>query len=282
MSEQLPIDFGDERRPDRAGRAAVEYGEAKSILTPATGFMSGYDYTLNPYSGCSFGCTYCYAASFARSEELRDTWGAWVRVKENAVSLLRRMRKPITGATIYMSSVTDPYQPIERRLGLVRALLEVLVERQPRLVVQTRSPLVTRDLDVLARFDHVKVNMTVTTDSDEVRRAFEPDCPANRLRLDAISQVCAAGIDAAITMTPLLPVADADAFADQLLATGVRHFVVQPFHAERGKFVAGTRDAALEIVRRMNWDDDAYRRTVTLLRSRLPALDEGREGFTPA
>ncbi len=156
--------------------------------------MADYDFTLNPYSGCSFGCTYCYAAFFSKTPERRDTWGYWVDVKENALTVLRRMRTPLHDKTIYMSSVTDPYQPIERKLGLVRSLLEELVRHQPRLVVQTRSSLVTRDIDLFRQFDHVQVNMTVTTDSERVRRAFEPHCSTNRKRLEAISTVKRSGM----------------------------------------------------------------------------------------
>jgi len=180
-----------------------------------------------------------------------------------------------------MSSVTDPYQPIEQRLGLVRELLEELVGHQPRLVVQTRSPLVTRDIDILSRFERVRVNMTVTTDSEDVRKAFEPGCPGNRFRLRAIAEVQAAGIETSVTMTPLLPVTDPVAFAVALRETGVKRFVVQPFHAERGRFVAGTREPALALLRELDWDADRYRATVEVLRRELPSLDEGRAGFAP-
>src|SRR5690606_32745727 len=132
-SEQQPSLFDREHsateRPVQIGHARIDYQAASSILTRATGFMSDFDFTLNPYSGCSFGCTYCYAAFFARDQGRRDSWGEWVAVKENALDKLRRMRTDLTDATVYMSSVTDPYQPIERRLGLVRGLLEVLAER---------------------------------------------------------------------------------------------------------------------------------------------------------
>lgn len=270
-----------EQRPTRIGDTEITYKQASSILTPASGFMAEYDYTLNPYSGCGFGCAYCYAAFFSRDLEKQRTWGQWVEVKDNAVAKLRGMRKPLRGASIYMSSVTDPYQPIERKLELVRDLLQELVRHQPRLVVQTRSPLVTRDIDLLSQFEHVRVNMTVTTDSEDVRKAFEPGCPASRFRLRAIAEVCAAGIETSVTMTPLLPVADPVGFASELRATGVRRFVVQPFHTDRGRFVAGTREGALQLVKAMEWDDVAYRRTVEVLRCELPSLDEGREGFAP-
>jgi DNA repair photolyase len=255
--------------------------QPRTILTKASGFMSAYDYTLNPYSGCQFGCNYCYAAFFVRDKELIESWGDWVEAKANAVEVLRRMRTDLRGKSIYMSSVTDPYQPVERRLGLVRELLTELLPRQPKLVIQTRGPLVTRDIDLLSQFDEVRVNMTVTTDSEQVRRAFEPTCPSNTQRLDAIREVQDAGIETCITMTPLLPVENPQKFAQRLLATGVRRFVVQPFHTSSGRFVAGTRDAAVEMSKRLNWSEDRYRATVEVLRAALPHLDEGKHGFAP-
>ncbi|MEZ4617264.1 MAG: radical SAM protein [Caldilineaceae bacterium] len=136
--------------------------------------MANYDYTLNPYSGCIFGCTYCYAAFFARERGAQENWGKWLNIKENALELLKVKRKrPLIGKTIYMSSVTDPYQPVEKKLELTRQLLEELLRfHRIKLVIQTRSPLVTRDIDLLQRFESVQVNMTVTTDSETVRRTF--------------------------------------------------------------------------------------------------------------
>ena len=98
--------------PNRIGETAVDYAPTAQILTKPTGFMDAYDFTLNPYSGCSFGCTYCYAAFFSRDAARRDSWGYWVTVKENAAALLAK-RKPnaLDGKLIYMSSVTDPTSP---------------------------------------------------------------------------------------------------------------------------------------------------------------------------
>lgn len=282
---QLPLFVTDEgerqERPDRLGHATVEYRQVGSILTRATGFMAAYDFTLNPYSGCTFACTYCYAAFFVRQQELQDRWGYWVQVKDNALEVLRRMRTPLEGKRIYMSSVTDPYQPIERQLRLVRELLEALIPHQPRLVVQTRSPLVTRDIDLYQQFEHVRINMTVTTDSERVRRAFEPHCPSSRARLRAIAGVTDAGLPTCITMTPLLPVEDPERFAQALKDTGVGRFVVQSFHVEKGRFVAGTRQQAKQIEDEMGWSQAAYAQTVEVLRRSLPHLDEGRVGFAP-
>ena len=243
--------------------------------------MAGYDFTINPYSGCAFGCAYCYAASFAPDEAASRAWGQWVVVKENALDLLKRSRRDLSGKSIYISSVTDPYQPVERQLELTREILRELVHHQPRLVIQTRSPLVARDIDVLKEFKTAQVNMTVTTDSEDVRRAFEPGCPANHQRLDAIAQVAASGVQACITMTPLLPVVDAEAFATDLLATGVRRFIVQPFHAKKGQFAAGTRDDATPLIERYGWNGSGYAAVRDVLRRRLPGLGEGKDGFAP-
>jgi hypothetical protein len=275
--------FGDEISPTPVsfGGARISYREASQVLTPASGFMSSYDYTLNPYSGCSFGCSYCYAAFFVRDVELQRSWGDWVAVKENALALLRSRRKSLAGLSIYMSSVTDPYQPVERKLRLTRSVLGELVEHQPKLVIQTRSGLVKRDLDLLQKFKDVRVNMTVTTDDEEVRRAFEPKCPTLKVRLEAAKALIEAGVATNITMTPLLPVRCPERFAEDLLATGVTDYVVQPFHVERGRFVAGTGARAVELTTRLGWGESEYQATVSVLRSHLPNLIEGREGFAP-
>lgn len=267
--------------PITIGHAQVDEVAAKSILTKASGFMSGYDFTLNPYGGCSFGCSYCYAAFFSRDLLLQQTWGQWVHAKTNAIEAINRMRTNLRGKSVYMSSVTDPYQPIERRLGLVREILLLLSARGVRIVIQTRSPLVLRDVDLLATFDVARVNITVTTDSDSVQRAFEPHCPTNRRRLDAAQKLVEAGVDTRITMTPLLPVDDVASFANQLRATGVEHFVIQPFHATRGRFVAGTGQEARAITERMRWTADKYDAAATALRAALPNVLVGQAGFAP-
>lgn len=290
------VPVATEVRPCLIGETTVCYAPAREILTRATGFMDAYDFTLNPYSGCSFGCTYCYAAFFSRDIEKRDSWGYWVSVKENAVELMTK-RKPgaLDGKLIYMSSVTDPYQPVDRELKLTRGILEIMAERhKPKLVVQTRSPTIVRDCDLFGEIEEnggrVQVNMTVTTDDEDIRRTFEPFCPSNMVRLQAIGEVQAAGIDTCITMTPLLLVSSPYAFADRLVDTGVQKFIAQPFHFQRGKFLAATRDKAFELMaEKLGCDEttfreeylEHYRMVVEVLRDTLPELGEGKNGFAP-
>lgn len=294
-----PVEKPD--RPTQLGPTVVEYKPANAILTRATGFMSEYDYTLNPYAGCAFGCTYCYAAFFSRASESmtgaerRDSWGRWVQVKENAIALLERRRSQMDGTLIYMSSVTDPYQPIERKLKLTQGLLKVLANRhRPKLVVQTRSPDVVRDIGLFRQIvdngGRVQVNLTVTTDDEAVRRAFEPACPSNTKRLKAARQLVEQDIATCVTLTPLLLVRKPEQFARTLLETGVRKFIIQPFHFQRGKFVAGTRDDALTVMaQKLACDKSSvldsyrghYRKTRGVLLEMLPSLGEGKEGFKP-
>lgn len=271
------------QRRATVGRSTVTYTPVKSILTEPSGFISHYDYTLNPYSGCTFGCTYCYAAFFVPDSAKQDTWGQWVNVKENALALLKRKRAgSLRGKTIYMSSVTDPYQPIERDLELTRSLLqELLTYHQPKLVIQTRSPIVTRDIDLLKQFEHVRVNMTITTDDEAIRKVFEPACASIPARLNAIARIHQAGIPACITLSPLLPVKDAVTFAQRLLETGIEKIVVRPFHPDRGKFIAGTRDAAKGLLKERNWNMTTYEAVVAVLKQHIPNIEVGRDGFAP-
>ena len=239
------------------GRGAFEATPVHvgQILTKASGFMEDYDYTLNPYSGCGFGCTYCYAAFFAKDAERRDQWGIWVDVKKNAMDVLNRPRQraKLDDARIYMSSVTDAYQPVERELCLTRGLLEIMADgHRPKLVVQTRSPDVTRDVDLFRQIEanggRVQVNMSITTDNETVRKTFEPQCPSNAQRLRALETVHEAGIQTCITLCPLLWTDDAQQLALSLIATGVKRIIIQPFKFKTGKFVAQTRQGALDLM----------------------------------
>lgn len=272
----------DDKR-NSVGKTEVVYKDAASILTEGKGFMDGYDFTLNPYSGCSFGCTYCYAAFFSRSEEQRQNWGYWLQVKQNALQLLQKKRKKsLFDKTIYMSSVTDPYQPIEREINLTRSLLKELLQyHQPRLVIQTRSPIASRDIDLFQQFKVIQVNMTITTDSEIVRKVFEPLCPSNTSRLKAITEINDAGVNTCITMTPLLPVENAEDFAKKLLDTGIKKFIIQPFHSDKGKFVAGTREKAMQLIKEMNWSIDKYQKVLEIIQKYIPSIGIGKDGFKP-
>ena len=222
--------------PAKVGRTEVQQIEAQSILGPGVGFMDAYDWRLNPYAGCSFGCQYCYASAFVADMARRTRWGQWVDAKANAAALIAEKPGSLNGKTLYMANATDPYQPLEREAMITRKIMEALVQHHPKvkLVIQTRGTLVTRDIDLMKELEEaggrVQVNMTITTDSDEVRKAYEPGCPSIQARTRATRTLAAAGIQTCVTMTPALPMEDPSAFAHSLVADGTRRFIIQAFH----------------------------------------------------
>ncbi len=267
---------------DRARRKVVEQINARSILSPATGFIrrGGFDWTCNPYVGCSFGCTYCYAMFLPQNRRPREDWGKWFQAKINALELARRQAPKVAGRSVYLSSVTDPYLPAERSLGLTRGILEALLPYQPRLLVQTRGPLVARDLDVLVRFRSVRVNLSIPTDSESVRRAFEPKAPSLEPRWQALDRVRAAGVSTGICITPMLPLENADGFVRRIAAFAPDVVVTQHFHDSGGGFGADTGLAARSLLARNRWTEDDYRRCLAMLRDRRTVY-EAEAGFFP-
>jgi DNA repair photolyase len=164
----------------------IEEIRAKSILNPTGGFLSTYTHSLNAYQGCAFGkgsCPYCYVRAMPIQRFAGRPWGEWVKAKVNAPELLRQeletaKRKGAFGALrIFMSTATDPYQGAEARLKLTRGVLEVFAEsgRFGLLVVQTRSPLIERDLDLLQTLgSSVAVSFTIY-DRDQPGLAAKAD-----------------------------------------------------------------------------------------------------------
>ncbi len=282
----VPIDppaqrWRSEAPPRLPERLDVRWSETSTLLSPGVGQLAAYDFAVNPYRGCQFGCAYCYAALFVADESDRANWGRWVVVKERSVAQLHAKR--LDGAKLYMSSATDPYQPIERELELTRSLLEAMLAKRhvPRLVIQTRSPLVTRDIDLLRRFPHVRVNMSITTDSEDVRKRFEPSCPSISRRLAAVRELKQAGIKTHICVAPMLPIHNPARFAEQLRATGADAVVASALHEGHALFAAGTRAEGADLARQMGHGRSRFLSNLRVLESRLDNLVSPAIGFAP-
>lgn len=191
--------------------ATISLTEARSILTPQReGALGGrYSYTLNPYRGCAFGCSYCYAKGFVHDPALESGWGGWVQAKRNAAELLYKEAGRLAGAKVFMSSATDPYQPAERKHRLSRACLQVISSMLPGpefLTIHTRSPYVLDDLDLLLGLgERVEVAMSVTTDDEGIRRLFEPHAPSIPRRLETLRALSDAGVRTRASVSPVLP-----------------------------------------------------------------------------
>ncbi|HVS36517.1 MAG TPA: radical SAM protein [Gemmataceae bacterium] len=255
---------------------------ARSIFSPAAGFIArgGFDWTCNPYIGCSFGCKYCYAMFLPQNRRPREEWGRWFQAKSNALELARKQAPKVAGQAVYISSVTDPYMPVERGLRLTRGILEALIPHQPRLLIQTRGPLVVRDLDLLRQFRSVRVNLSINMDSEEIRQTFEPKAPPLEKRWEAAAAVRAAGVPIGICVTPMLPLQEPDAFVRRLVEFDPHVLVTQGFHDSRGGFGADTGPAARRLLAEGRWTLEDYQRVVEALRARREVF-EGEAGFFP-
>ncbi len=270
---------------------------ATRALTPTGGFLKGFAFTLNPYLGCAFGagggCPYCYVRKLPVARADAGPWGSWVIAKSNLAELLERelMALEASGraerAAVFCASATDPYQGFERRLGLTRAALEVFT-RHPirRLLLQTRSPIIERDVDLISRLgNRVIVSLTVETDDDSVRRAVTPTSPSIERRLSTARMLRARGIFVQLAISPMLPnhadrmAALADECADRV--------VVDTYFAGDG--ASGRRSRALkmgELYDRLGYEGwfepGAERELLAALRSRLgdERVRFSRDGFT--
>lgn len=191
----------------------ILYKRLKCILNKGTGYLSDYTHSLNPYTGCVYSCSYCYVQRMPVALFRGKKWGTWIDVKENVAQLLHnelKRAKTKGKVTIFMSSSTDPYQPIEHREKVTRSLLEVMVDNPPDfLLVQTRSPLVSRDIDLLKQFkEKVRVSMTIETDREDMRQYFTPVAPPIQSRLQALQTLKEANIPTQVAVSPILPFSD--------------------------------------------------------------------------
>jgi DNA repair photolyase len=226
--------------PTLAAKAAVEYRdlESRSVLNRCDSPRMPFSWTINPYRGCEFGCQYCYARYTHEYMEFdAQAFEQKIFVKQGAGAILRRELARGKGRTehhahgqqeygrggIAIGTATDPYQPAERRYGVTREILEVLAEaRGLDISITTKSDLVTRDISVLqsiAAHNWLHVNMTIVTLHEGLARALEPRAPRPQLRLDALSRLRQAGIEAGVFVMPVLPaITDAPADLDDLFA----------------------------------------------------------------
>lgn len=171
-------------------------------------FVREFDYTINPYGGCAFACHYCYVPSILHGRaEAMGGWGSYVEVRPKAPSVLARQRGKLIGASFFCASATDPWQPAERRHGITRRLLEILIDVPYRFgLFSTRSPLVLRDLDLLAAMrDRIEVGISLPTDREDIRRIFEPRNPPVQARLATARRLREAGLTVRLHVSPALP-----------------------------------------------------------------------------
>ena len=176
---------------------------AKTILSRSRVF----DYVINPYIGCEHGCVYCYARFIKRFTGHRERWGEFVDVKINAATLLACEVKKKPGR-VWVSGLCDPYQPLERKYGVTRRCLEILLKHDWPVTIQTKSSLVLRDLELFESSANFEVMLTITTADERIRRVFEPNAPTIKERMETLEKLHAAKVKTSLMIAPLLPGAE--------------------------------------------------------------------------
>jgi DNA repair photolyase len=135
----------------------------------------------------------------------KEKWGDFVDVKVNSVELLKKELKKINKGRVFLSSVTDPYLPIEARFKLTRGVLECLIDTGFEINILTRSPLVTRDIDIFKKLKNVQVGLSIPTDREDIRKIFEPNATPISARIKALGKLKEEGINTYAFVAPLLP-----------------------------------------------------------------------------
>jgi DNA repair photolyase len=191
-------------------------------------------------------------------------WGQFTTFKNNAADLLRRELRP--DHRIYCSPLVDPYQPAEAEEQMMPRILEAVIAGPPRVfTIQTRGPLILRDLKMLKRIPGLRVSFSITTDREDVRRLYEPHCAPIEDRFDVIRKLRDGGIETYATLAPLLP-CDPENLAHVAIAVSGRDLIGDPLHVRVVKrHGATTREAAFRIATAQGhpeWLDAAFQRDI--------------------
>lgn len=214
--------------------------EARSLIGTCAGKTPMFDWTVNPYRGCEFGCRYCYARYTHEFMELPvEEFETKIYAKRFDKTIFRReLDRVKLGQSIAFGSATDCYQPAERRFKVMRKMLEE-VERSAkgiRVFLITKSNLIARDAALLAainKHNDVRVNMTITTLDTALARKLEPYAPRPDLRLEAVKALAEAGIETGVAISPVMPritdsLENLDALAAAAAKAGAKYLWAQP------------------------------------------------------
>ncbi|HEX8810928.1 MAG TPA: radical SAM protein [Terracidiphilus sp.] len=198
---------------------------ARSLLSRCTSPRVGFAWTINPYRGCEFACKYCYARYTHEFMEMRNgmDFERKIYVKQQAAWLLRRdLKKVKPDEEIAIGTATDPYQPAETHFEVTRGILqELALHRGLKIGIVTKSDLILRDVALLrqvAEHNSLFVSLTITTLNTKLARILEPRAPRPDLRLEAVRELNATGVNAGVICAPVLPgITDSPATLDGLV-----------------------------------------------------------------
>lgn len=229
--------------------------ECKSALSESR--LPGFDYSLNPYRGCTHGCRYCYVPNLM--DVPRREWGTFIEIKRNIPNILSKELRKKKRGVVGISTTTDPYLPQEREHRITRYCLEQLMRFDFPVSIITKSDMVTRDLDLLARFSEAEVGITITTIDDDERALLEPHASPIESRLKALETVNKKGIAAYAFLGPLYPTMrtqQLESLVEQIRGTGTKKIMADRLNQRPGVWPAVSN--ALDRDRAAVWKDRLF------------------------
>ena len=218
---------------------------ARSALSKSN--LPGLDYSLNPYRNCSHGCVFCYAPNILHLDRLE--WGSWVEVRQNLPNLLAHELKKKKPGVVGLSTVTDPYQPVERRFRVSRICLEALrrADEAWSVSLQTRSELILDDLKLLSSFGpRLEVLVSIGCFDEELVKRLEPGAPSVARRFEMIHTLLDAEISVGVFFGPVIPTVDledVEGIVKRFSDLGVSRIFLDSLHLK-----PGVRDALTSVL----------------------------------
>lgn len=247
-------------------KALLTVAPKTKLLTKST--FKGYDVCLNTYVGCEFGCSYCYVRFFIKDKH--KDWGEFVRVRSHlADKLPKELQKQairfnkdetiaIPDARLVIGTMTDPYQPVERRQRLTRTALEILLKNDlphfQKIGIFTRSPLVLQDLGLIKQLPKARVHFTITPFPPEILRAIEPYSPITERRWQTVQELKEAGLRVHVNVSPIMPEMSEpyiNDFTRRLAELQVDEYFVDPMQPYKESFDAFR--TACQQLPNLNW-----------------------------
>jgi len=213
----------------------MKISEIKCKTALSQSHLPGLDYSLNPYMGCQHNCCYCYVPNVLRIE--RQKWGSFVKIKTNIPIVLSKELKKKKPGVVGISTVTDPYQPVEKKYKLTRYCLEQLLIHEFPVHIQTKSDLVTRDVDIISKIKNAEVMFSIGTINDSERKILEPNSSPIENRLKAMREISETGIKTSVFFGPVYPSIKKENLLDIIntfLEYNVKEIMVDKFNLKPG------------------------------------------------
>lgn len=226
----------------------VKEVNCKSALSSSS--LPGLEYSLNPYRGCQHNCAYCYVPNVLRIP--RSQWGGFVDIRTNIPVVLSKELKKKALGVVGISTVTDPYQPIEKKYKLTRYCLEQLLRYDFPVCIQTKSSLIVRDIDIISKFSDAEIMISIGTLNEYEKDLLEPYSSSVNERLKVLEKYSNIGIKTSVFFGPIYPsirIEDIPRMIDTFIESGAEEIMIDRFNLKPG--ILDNIDARLSLDKKL-------------------------------